>query len=760
MSRSGDSLPVDLLCRINARCDAFEAACRDGHAANVADFLDGFHGAERSRLLRELIPLELDYRKQHGQTPNADELLTRFPELDSTWLAAAVTDEGADLTMAGAAATGIAQTDGQCSAEIAWQRLADAQLLATAELETLRTKLPSTAAELTARLVAEGKLTAFQARRLCAGNERPLVLGGYLILDRLGAGGMGTVYRALHRRMNREVALKLIKPASHESADHARWFLREAEAAAKLVHPNIVTAYDAGEDEGVAYLVTEFVGGMDLAALVRGNGPLPVAAAINYVVQAARGLSYAHTQGIIHRDVKPSNLLVDRDGKVRVLDVGLARLTRGPTADAAGGEPVAAEHSSLGALIGTVDYMAPEQAAAPTHVDERADIYGLGCTLYYLLTGRALYPGADVWAKLASHRDDAIPSLTKARSDVPPGLERLFQSLVAKRPEDRPLSMDDVIRRLKHVGKSRHGRAIGAIAAVLVIGIGLGIWWMSRPPTDVGTKSSTTQTVLATPPFDAAAYQKEWADRLRVPIEIQEQLGMTFMLIPPGRFSRDGGPFVTVAEPFYLGRTEVTVGQLRQYLQTTGRVTHVEKGRRVAWGLERAGWQLKSGSGYCWSNVGTLLPLTDEHPAYNTCWPDVVELAEWLTEQSQGQFRFRPPTQDEWEFACGAGSDGPWCCGHDRGQIGEFAWFQDNCKDRRFRPVAQKRPNGFGLYDMPGSLQEWCAGDGGLELCGGSFGSTADQLRSSARVPVTPTRPSGGIRLVREVAKTKSGQAE
>lgn len=756
MSRSGESLPVEVLCRINARCDAFEAACSNGRVANVADFLDGFHGAERSRLLRELIALELDYRKQHGQTPNADELLTRFPEVGSTWLAAAVTDHEAELTMAGAAATGVAQADGQCSAGAAWQRLADAQLLPAAELESLRTNLPATAAELTARLVAEGRLTAFQARRLCAGVERPLVLGGYLILDRLGAGGMGTVYRALHRRMNREVALKLIKPASHESADHARWFQREAEAAAKLVHPNIVTAYDAGEDHGVAYLVTELIAGMDLAALVRRHSPLPVTTAINYVLQAARGLAYAHTQGIIHRDVKPSNLLVDRDGKVRVLDVGLARLTRGPTADAGNGEPAPAEHSSLGALIGTVDYMAPEQAAAPTQVDERADIYGLGCTLYYLLTGRALYPGDDVWAKLASHRDDAIPSLAQARADAPLGLDRLFQSMVAKRPDDRPPSMEDVVRRLKHVGKSRQVGAVGALAAMLVIGIGLGIWWMSRPPTEVATTSSTPQTVLAAPPFDAPAYQKEWADRLRMPIDIQEQLGMSFVLIPPGRFSRDGGPLVTVAEPFYLSRTEVTVGQLRQYLQSSGRVTYVEKGRRVAWGLERPGWQLKSGSGYCWSYLGTLHPLTDEHPVYNICWPDVVELADWLSDQSQGQFRFRPPTQDEWEFACGAGSDGPWCCGHDRGQIGDFAWFRDNIDDRRFRPVAQKRPNGFGLYDMHGSLQEWCACDGGPQLCGGSFGSTADQLRSSARITVAPTRPSGGIRLVRELPKPKT----
>lgn len=755
MSRSSDSLPVELLCRINARCDAYEAACHNGHAANVTDFLEGFHGAERARLLRELVAIELDYSRQHGQTPRADEFLSRFPELDSTWLSAAVADDPAAMTMQGAAITGIAETDGQCSVETAWQRIAAAQLLTSAELETLQSNLPPAAAELTARLVAEGKLTAFQARRLCAVADRPLVLGGYLILDRLGSGGMGTVYRALHRRMNREVALKLIKPSINESADHSRWFQREVEAAAKLVHPNIVTAYDAGEDGGVAYLVTEFVAGDDLSALVRRDGPLPVATAINYAVQAARGLAYAHSQGIIHRDVKPSNLLVDGDGKVRVLDVGLARLTRHPTPDANGGEPAPAEHSSLGALIGTVDYMAPEQAAAPTQVDERADIYGLGCTLYYLLTGQALFPGNDVWAKLASHRNDAVPSLSKARPGVPPPLERLFQSLVSKQPEDRPSSMDEVVRRLKQVAKPRHRYAIGAAAAVLVAGLGFTIWWMNRPLVEVTNITTKTQSSLAMPPFDATAYQKEWAERLKVPVEIQEQLGMSFILIPPGQFHRDGGPLLTVAEPFYLGRTEVTVGQLRQYLESSGRVTYVEKNRKSAWGLERTGWMIKSGMGYRWSNVGPLHPLTDDHPVYNICWPDVVELTDWLTEQSQGQHKFRPPKHDEWEFACSAGSEGPWCCGNDRSQIGEYAWFRDTKEDRHFQPVALKRPNAFGLYDMHGNMNEWCSCDGVPDVCGGSWVSTADQLRSSARANVATTRPSGGIRLVREVGAGK-----
>ncbi len=751
MSHDAEPPPVDVLCRINARCDEFEAVCRTGRGANANDYLDGFTGPDRVRLLQQLIPLELDYRKQQGLVPSFDDILNQFPELDSTWLSAAVADDGAAPATEGGALTGIEQSEGHCSVETAWQRLVDAQLLVIAESDALKTQLPSTAVELTARLVAEGKLTAFQARRLCAATPRPLVLGGYLLQDRIGSGGMGTVYRALHRRMNREVALKLLKPGSDGSADRSRWFQREAEAAAKLVHPNIVTAYDAGEAEGVAFLVTEFIAGMDLAALVQRDGPLPVATAIKYISQAACGLAYAHSQGIIHRDVKPSNLLVDQDGKVRVLDVGLARLTRGPTSDATNNQPPSAEQTSLGALIGTVDYMAPEQAAAPTNVTERADIYSLGCTLYYLLTGRAMYPGTDVWAKLAAHRDEAVPSLTTTRPEVTPALHRLFQSMVAKRPVDRPPSMDEVEGRLKRIGVPRRRGLMGAEAALLAVSIGALVWWMGLWPFDGGRAT----TDLATVPFDAAAYQKEWADRLHLPVETEVQFTMRFVFIPPGRFRSDGGPLQSVTEPFYLSRTEVTIYQFREYLREAGRITHVERSGRTAWGRGSDGWTMKTG--FRWSHVGADHPLTDEHPASNICWQDVLDFADWLTQQSSGRLRFRPPTEAEWEFAGGGGNNGPWCSGQLPSELAEFAWYKGSMTDQRFRPVGLKRPNGFGLYDMHGNLAEWCSTDGAPVCCGGHFNSDADQIRLSARLRIPADRPSAGIRLVLEVGPRVTG---
>jgi serine/threonine protein kinase/DNA-binding response OmpR family regulator len=300
-------------------------------------------------------------------------------------------------------------------------------------------------AALARELVAAGKLTPFQADALLDRRFNDLRVGNYEILDRLGAGGMGTVFKARHRRMKRVVALKLITRGAPGDEVFAQRFQREVETIARLQHPNIVMAFDADESPAGPFLVMEFVDGRNLASAVATDGPLPVEQAVGDVLQAARGLVYAHSCGIVHRDIKPENLLRDTAGVVKVADLGLARLS------ATGGRDENNAHlTTAGTVVGTAQYMAPEQAVESA-VDHRADVYGLGCALHFLLTGRPPYAGDSAMAVFLKHRDDPIPSLRDARADVPPELDAVFQRMLAKWPEDRYPSMAEVVNALERV---------------------------------------------------------------------------------------------------------------------------------------------------------------------------------------------------------------------------------------------------------------------------------------------------------------------
>ncbi len=323
------------------------------------------------------------------------------------------------------------------------ERLGDSGLVPPAELQTLLDTLPpeerpADASALATELVRRQKITAFQVRALHEGNARQLVLGEYTILDRIGAGGMGQVFRARHRKMDRQVAVKLLPKEAVASPELVQRFQREVQAAAKLVHPNIVTAFDASEQDGHHFLVMEFVQGSDLFHQIRKQGPLPVEQAVRCVVQAARGLEYAHSQGVIHRDIKPANLLLDAGGTVKILDMGLARFaSNAPEADA--------HLTQVGAVMGTPDYLPPEQGLDAATADHRADVYSLGCTLWYLLTGKPMYEGDNIMKKIIAHREAPIPSLRQARPEVSARLDAIFQMMVAKKPEERYESMTAVL---------------------------------------------------------------------------------------------------------------------------------------------------------------------------------------------------------------------------------------------------------------------------------------------------------------------------
>jgi serine/threonine protein kinase/DNA-binding beta-propeller fold protein YncE len=319
------------------------------------------------------------------------------------------------------------------------------RLLRPAQLEEVRRSLsrfPGPKA-LARDLVRRGWLTTFQANQLRAGRGGELVLGQYVLLDRLGEGGMGEVFKARHTRMGRTVAVKVIRRERLAHPDAVRRFEREVRATAALSHPNIVLAYDADEVNGRHILVMEYVEGTDLAQAVLKGGPLPVGRACEYVRQAASGLDHAHRRGLVHRDIKPSNLLLTADGSaVKILDLGLARLA------APGSEAEAGSLTQEGRGMGTPDYLAPEQALGAHGVDIRADLYSLGCTFYYLLTGRVPFPGESVAGKLLRHQLDEPEPVERLRPGVPPGVAAVVRRLMAKRPEDRYQTPAEVVAAL------------------------------------------------------------------------------------------------------------------------------------------------------------------------------------------------------------------------------------------------------------------------------------------------------------------------
>jgi serine/threonine protein kinase len=328
----------------------------------------------------------------------------------------------------------------------------DYGLLAEGELEAFVTSQPdetrpTSAVGLARALVSAGRLTRYQASALLQGKAKVLAIGPYVILDRLGSGGMGLVFRARHRESDDLVALKLLPPSASKQDQLVSRFRREARIMAQLDHPNLVSSRAIGEYGGLHYLVMDYVEGNNLHRFIQYEGPLGLSRAVDFICQAARGLSAAHERGIVHRDIKPANLMLDLEGTVRVLDLGLARITR-TDAWMEGNDPdPSLTHS--GTIMGTVDFLSPEQSNNSKMADHRSDIYSLGCTLHYLLIGSTPYSGTTLMERLIAHHQQPVPSLRALRPEVPESLDVVFARMLAKDPELRPQSMIEVISLLQ-----------------------------------------------------------------------------------------------------------------------------------------------------------------------------------------------------------------------------------------------------------------------------------------------------------------------
>jgi serine/threonine protein kinase len=284
--------------------------------------------------------------------------------------------------------------------------------------------MPDQPNKIAVMMVQEGLLTHFQAEQIMLGKWRRFTIGKYKVLERLGAGGMGSVYLCEHKFMRRRVAVKVLPAAKAEDQASLERFYREARAAAALDHPNIVRAYDIDQDENLHFLVMEYVDGASLQEVIKKFGPMNVLFACHYVRQAAVGLQHAHEAGLVHRDIKPGNLLVDRSGTLKVLDMGLARFFHDE-------EDILTKKYDE-SVLGTADYLAPEQALDSHSVDIRADIYSLGATFYFCLTASPPFNEGTVAQKLIWHQTRQPKPVKQLRADAPDGVVAIIDRMMTK----------------------------------------------------------------------------------------------------------------------------------------------------------------------------------------------------------------------------------------------------------------------------------------------------------------------------------------
>jgi len=334
--------------------------------------------------------------------------------------------------------------------------LCKTQILSDDQLHVLTSQIApkySDPQDLAKHLVHIGWLTLYQAKKLISGHGAELVLGHFVVLDKLGEGGMGKVYKALQLRLNRIVALKVVRPHLLANEMALKRFHREAKAAAQLTHPNIVRLFDADQAGERHFLAMEFIEGIDLTKLVKETGPLPIGMACSFMRQAAMGLQHAHDRGLVHRDIKPSNLFVSSPsttgkkvtgGIIKILDMGLARAMTQADDDS-----VLTALTQDGAVIGTPDFMSPEQGRNSSDVDARSDLYSLGCTLYYLLAAQTPFPHGTTLEKLLQHQIDPPPHINLMRPDVPEGVARLIHCLLEKDPDNRYQTGDELAKALE-----------------------------------------------------------------------------------------------------------------------------------------------------------------------------------------------------------------------------------------------------------------------------------------------------------------------
>lgn len=539
-------------------------------------------------------------------------------------------------------------------------------------------------------------------------------VGRYRILAELGRGGMGIVYRATDTELGRTVAVKTLRLSEYATPQEVlglrERLVREARAAGHLNHPNIVAVHDIGHEGDTAYIVMEFVDGRNLDDMLAESAPLPVDLALRILADAARALDHAHARGIVHRDVKPANIMVQADGGVKIADFGIAKLAWTKTM------------TETGMIAGSPHYMAPEQLKGES-VSAKTDQFALAGVAYTLLTGRKPFDAdtvASLFAKILNAAPVPVETFTPG---LDPGVGRVLHKAMAKNPADRFASCAEFVGALKsarfgaatETPKEKPGRSMLAIAiaavALIIVAAGGFLLYQRRQAAQAGLearkalasaeaakaqaksaetakpgpekerkalatqasagKEKETKAIAATPPVKP----------VKAEVKTNPVDGLVYVKIPPGTYQMGCSPGddecddvekpahpATVSEAFWMGQTEVTVAAYQRFTQATGTKMPAPPGMN---------YEFKA-----------------QDPMVNMKRDDAEAYCKWAGG--------RLPSEVEWEWAARAGAKGPF-----HGNPADIAWHEDSGSALP-HPVAKKAPNAFGLYDMLGNVREWC----------------------------------------------------
>jgi formylglycine-generating enzyme required for sulfatase activity/serine/threonine protein kinase len=703
------ALSLSALRRIDERSARFEMAWRAGEAPDLTDFMDGVAEPERSALFRELLLSELEIRSDVDAPMDEADCRARFPTYG----------------------------------EIIRAVFAELEKTGSGFQDDLGFLQPSV------RPASLGRL------------------GHYEVLQVLGKGGFGVVLRAFDEDLQRVVAIKVLFPQLATTSPARKRFLREARTAAGIHHDNVVQIY-AVQDQPTPYLVMEYISGETLQQRLDRSGPFEVMEVLRIGQLIANGLAAAHIQGLVHRDIKPGNILLgsDVEQRVKISDFGLAR-----TADDA-------SLTQSGVIAGTPLYMAPEQAQGEV-LDQRADLFSFGSVLYVMCTGRPPFRASSTVAVLKRVVEDTPRPIREIIPEVPQGLVDIITKLHAKKAADRfqtAKEVADLLGRYRtelqgqgHIREERQLEPVLAVracdprsseatefrrpvfgrlswlkltAGVLLLALAAlslteatGLTAVSArvvrlfapEPAPIGivqpadakhVLDKKIEPVLANAPFDAVqarAHQEAWATFLDTKAFTINSIGMKFALIPPGAFlmgSPDDEPFRGVNEGPIREVRLTKPFALGVNAVTVGQFRTFVKEADYRTEAESSGLGalvLKENTWEMdananWHNPG--IEQSDDHPVTCISWSDAKAFCAWLSEKEHKKYAL--PTEARWEYACRAGSQSRFFFGDHEGELSDHVWYQSNA-DRRTHPVGEKKPNAWGLHDMHGNVWQWVA---------------------------------------------------